>query len=102
MYATPHPALKACFCPVCNEAYELEHVVSCQPRYARALKELENNKVHLVLRARREGDTRVYDPDTLEEDLNFARVVRATPEKILAIFEEERLEIEENIKHCDD
>ena len=43
----------------------------------------EGTKTAFALKSRREGDNRVYDPDTLEEDLNFARVVRATPEKIV-------------------
>ena len=80
-------ALRACFCPVCNEPYELEHVVSCQAVYTKTLKD-SNSKVKFALKARREGDNRIYDPDSLAEDLNFARVVRASPEKVLSLFEE--------------
>ena len=47
-----------------------------------------NSKVKFALKARREGDNRIYDPDSLAEDLNFARVVRASPEKVLSLFEE--------------
>ena len=54
-------------------------MVTCLPTNIKALREGENAKVTLALKGRREGDNRVYNPDTLEEDLNFARVARATP-----------------------
>ena len=57
-------ALRACFCPVCNEPYELENIVSCQTVYTKTLKD-SPNKVKFALKGRREGDNRVYDPDTL-------------------------------------
>ena len=97
-----YKSLKACFCPVCNQSYEIDNIVSCQPVYTKAFKELENNRVSFVLKARKEGDSRVYDPFTFAEDLNFARVARATPERILKIFEQERDVIEQNIQTCDD
>ena len=85
-------ALRARFCPVCNENYELDTVVSCLPLNTKNLRE-EGTKVNFQLKARREGDNRIYDPDTLVEDLTFARVARATPEKILELFIEERRQI---------
>ncbi len=45
----------------------------------RAFREIEQNHVKFVLRNRREGDSRVYHPVTKTEDLDFGRIIKATP-----------------------
>lgn len=54
-------------------------MVSCQPLYNNSFEGKENDAIDFVLRARKEGDSRIYDLDTLTEDLNFAKLMKATP-----------------------
>ena len=53
-------------------------MVTCLPSYTRS-RETEPHKISLALKARRDNDNRIYDPDSLAEDVDFARVVKATP-----------------------
>lgn len=78
MYFLSYLALKANNCPVCNEAYLIENLVTCKPIYGRSFEELEQNRIKLALKYRVEGDKKVYDAIDFKENLSFARVIKAT------------------------
>lgn len=83
----PHSALKATNCPVCNEVYSLEALVTCLPLHGRAFPEFDQNRIRLALKCHAPSNGRVYNSLDYKEDVRFSRVVKAGTAKIITIFE---------------
>lgn len=60
VYPHPYAALKANNCPVCNEIYAIDAVVSCRPVAGKNFAEAELNRIKLALKCHQEGDRKVY------------------------------------------
>ena len=87
MYTPPHAALRASHCPVCNENFEPESLVTCQPIYHRNFEQAKQNQIIFDLKAKQEGQSMIYDAATLKEDTRFAKVIKATTPYIKQIYE---------------
>jgi len=56
----------------------------------------------LALKYKPEGGKKIYNCDDLVEDYQFARLIKATTEKVVEIYEAEKAELTHFYSICDD